>query len=215
MLAVIWISWSPAGPRREPEEGGSLAGLPRATTSSSPTLKELLTKWVNDLAWERAANRISLASLASAVLDAMSAIVSKSSSGMWRISEMIRCFSSRILDTSSSFCRSFSNGVTTGSATRTVGVLTCTCDGSIIGVESTIFRISTLCNLFLGAVGASSSSSFLGMFSPSGGLEFCRSGLSSLGELVLSLKDAGLRVPSTAFAASASGSDFAFGMPDL
>jgi hypothetical protein len=40
--------------------------------------------------------------------------------------------------------------VTIGSATRTWALFTTTCDGSIIGGESTIFRISTRCNRFFG-----------------------------------------------------------------
>ncbi len=48
------------------------------------------------------------------------------------------------------FCRSISKGVTIGSATRTWALFTTTCDGSIIGGESTIFKISTRCNRFFG-----------------------------------------------------------------
>ena len=43
-------------------------------------------------------------------------------------------------------------GVRTGSATRTFPLVTTTCEGSISGHGSAIFRISTRCSLFRGEV---------------------------------------------------------------
>ena len=182
MLVVICTSCCPPAPA---------PGSREVTSSASVTWRLLFTKLVRLLAWASAASRISLASRVWVPeVAAMSAIVSNSSSWMSRISEMSRCFSSRMRDTSSSFCLSFSSGVMTGAATRMRAWLTTTWLGSTMGGLSTIFRISTRCSRFLGTLGcwppasppsaSVSASAFLsGMLNPSGGLEFCLSAASS------------------------------------
>ena len=120
-----------------------------AAMASSSVMRRLsLRTLVSWLAWVRAvitSSRASFSSSDSRDASATEGGMEESSSecGTWRISATNRCLSARAARIMWSLRRNFSSGVKTGSAVRTAPCETTTSVGSMSGVPSAIFRIST------------------------------------------------------------------------